>query len=210
MLQLDFLEKEALSAAGLERVGSIRRALDQVRQLVCDLQSFSRSEPAEVELQSVRAEDVILQSLRLADVRLRGSARIESVVSDALPNIRVSPRQLGQVLLNLLFNAVEALEEQRARGSDTTVDAFIRVTAQASGGRVLVAIEDNGPGIPAQVMGRLFEPYFSTKAEKGTGLGLALSREYIDRFGGVLRAENRAGGGARFVIDLPALYSAGE
>ncbi|HLM43854.1 MAG TPA: HAMP domain-containing sensor histidine kinase, partial [Myxococcaceae bacterium] len=66
-------------------------------------------------------------------------------------------------------------------------------------------VEDNGPGIRPEVLDKLFEPFFTTKPPgKGTGLGLALCREYVSRAGGTLHAENRAEGGARFVIEVPA------
>ena len=71
-------------------------------------------------------------------------------------------------------------------------------------------VEDNGPGFPPTVLSRLFEAFFTTKGpEKGTGLGLAISRELVERFGGTLTAENRAEGGARLLLRLPA-HSPGQ
>jgi C4-dicarboxylate-specific signal transduction histidine kinase len=69
---------------------------------------------------------------------------------------------------------------------------------------VLLLVEDNGPGFPPDVLPRLFETFFTTKGpEKGTGLGLALSREMVEQFGGTLVAENRAEGGARLRLEFP-------
>ena len=76
---------------------------------------------------------------------------------------------------------------------------------QVEEARVRLLAEDNGPGIQAEHLSRLFTSFFTTKAPgKGTGLGLALSRQYVESFGGTLRAENRAEGGARFIVELPS------
>jgi len=114
-----------------------------------------------------------------------------------LPEVLADRRRLVQVLLNLLVNAVEALEE-------TGVERpAIWIYARPDNGGLVLAVEDNGPGFPPAVRARLFEPFFTTKpAGKGTGLGLSLSREYVESFGGRLRAENRPEGGARFSIAL--------
>ncbi|HZI06328.1 MAG TPA: ATP-binding protein, partial [Archangium sp.] len=83
--------------------------------------------------------------------------------------------------------------------------AAIAVRARQVEGGVRLEVEDNGPGIPEEVLKRLFEPFFTTKPPgKGTGLGLALCREYVSRVDGSLHAENRPEGGARFVLWLPA------
>ena len=110
------------------------------------------------------------------------------------------PRRLGQVLLNLLLNAADAIEDAKVR--DGRVALRVRQDAE----RVWLLVEDNGPGIQAEHLSKLFTSFFTTKApEKGTGLGLALSRQYVESFGGTLRAENRAEGGARFIVELPAV-----
>ncbi|MFY0582477.1 sensor histidine kinase [Cystobacter fuscus] len=102
-------------------------------------------------------------------------------------------------MLNLLVNAGDSLEEARVR------DGEVRVTGVAEDKRVALLVEDNGPGFPPEVLPRLFESFFTTKGpDKGTGLGLALSRELVERFGGTLVAENRPEGGARLRLELPA------
>jgi len=102
------------------------------------------------------------------------------------------------VLLNLLLNAADAIEEAKVRGGQ------VAVKVEQGGGRVGLVVEDNGPGIKPEHLQQLFTPFFTTKAPgKGTGLGLALSRQYVEAFGGTLRAENRPEGGARFVVELP-------
>ena len=96
------------------------------------------------------------------------------------------------------INAGDAVESARPARR-----ARIQVRVQREEGGVRVQVEDNGPGIPEAVLPHLFEPFFTTKPPgKGTGLGLALCREYVARVGGTLQAENHPGG-ARFVLLLP-------
>jgi C4-dicarboxylate-specific signal transduction histidine kinase len=112
--------------------------------------------------------------------------------------VRAEPRRLGQVLLNLLLNAADAIEDAKLQ------DGRVAVRVEVVGERVRVMVEDNGPGIQAENLSRLFTTFFTTKAPgKGTGLGLALSRQYVESFGGTLHAENRPEGGARFTVELP-------
>jgi two-component system C4-dicarboxylate transport sensor histidine kinase DctB len=97
-------------------------------------------------------------------------------------------------VFNILLNAAQAMN-----GSGR-----IEVAAAPRGARVALAIRDEGPGIPEADLARVFEPFYTTKpAGAGTGLGLAISSEIVHELGGELRSENRPGGGACFVVDLP-------
>jgi C4-dicarboxylate-specific signal transduction histidine kinase len=109
--------------------------------------------------------------------------------------LRAEPGPLAQVLVNLLLNGCQAVS---GRGH-----VWVRVSVSTGAAQILV--EDDGPGIPAEVLPRLFTPFFTTKAPgQGTGLGLAVSRHLLGQFDGRLTAENRTDGGARFTIALPA------
>ena len=108
--------------------------------------------------------------------------------------VRAEPGPLSQVLLNLMINAAQATEGK----------GRITVRGKSAGGQVQVEVQDTGPGIPAEVMGRLFEPFFTTTADrKGTGLGLAISRHLMSQMGGQLVAANSGAGGALFTLTLP-------
>jgi signal transduction histidine kinase len=100
---------------------------------------------------------------------------------------------IRRVLINLLDNALEATPE----GGSVTV------RSASADGLLRIVVEDTGRGIPPGDRERIFQPYFSTKG-RGTGLGLALSRRIVTDHGGTIRAEERAGGGTRFVVELPA------
>jgi CheY-like chemotaxis protein len=111
--------------------------------------------------------------------------------------VRGDASQLEQVLLNLVLNAEQALA-----GSP---EGRIAVRLHAYEGRVRVAVADTGPGIPADVLPRIFEPFFSTKAVgQGTGLGLSICYSIVQSHGGRLTADSRPGLGATFAVDLPA------
>ena len=179
-----------------EVLDETRTGVERIRQIVADLKGFSRmdvEEPSECVL-----SDVVTDAARLAAVRLKNVARLKVEVPPELPEVFATRRRLAQVILNLLVNAGDALEEAKVQGGE------VRVTGVAGNGCVTLLVEDNGPGFPPEVLPRLFDAFFTTKGpEKGTGLGLTISRELVERFGGTLRAENRPEGGARMRLELP-------
>jgi len=197
---LDYLEQEVLSETppSREQLAEVLRetrvGVERVRQIVADLRGFSRmdeEEPTECAL-----ADVVSDAARIARLRLQHVARLEVDIPAELPPVLAIRRRLAQVLLNLLVNAGDALEGRKG--------AEVRITGRREGTRVVLRVEDNGPGFPPQVLPRLFETFFTTKGpEKGTGLGLALSRELVEQFRGTLVAENRAEGGARLRLEFP-------
>jgi len=179
-------------------VKETQEGVARIKQIVQDLTALARgaSEPEPREVGRCPLPAVIEQSMRLASVRLKKLA-VEVEVPAGVPAVRADPRRLGQVLLNLLLNAADALEEAGV------ARPRVALRVKARGPRVELVLEDNGPGFAAENLQRLFTPFFTTKAQgKGTGLGLALSRQYVEGFGGSLRAENRPEGGARFTVEL--------
>ncbi|WP_223641681.1 sensor histidine kinase [Corallococcus sp. EGB] len=187
-----------------EDLDDVRRVLEEtqqgvlrIQQIVTDLRLFSREAPDGAE--SCDVAETLAEAQRLASVRLRSLGVVERDVAPGLSPARVTPRHLVQVLVNLLLNAADALEAARS-----SKPAHVVLRARMEDGRVRVEVEDNGPGIPEAALPRLFEPFFTTKPPgKGTGLGLALCRDYVARAGGTLDVENRAEGGARFILRLP-------
>jgi signal transduction histidine kinase len=177
--------------------------VERIVEIVSDLKSIAREDKAEVE--AVDLADVVRATLRLAHVRLSRKVHLEVAVPDGLPMVRANRRKLSQVLLNLLINASDVLEEHcNAKGT-------ITLTASVLAGSIRIDVIDSGPGIAPEVLPRLFEPFFTTKAPgKGTGLGLALSREYAQSFGATLSATNVAMAGACFSLLLSTLNVTGE
>jgi signal transduction histidine kinase len=199
---LDYLEREVLSEqrASREELAEVfretRTGVERVRQIIGDLKGFSRmdaEEPTECAL-----ADVVSDAVRIARLRLQHVTRLEVDIPADLPPVIAVRRRLAQVLLNLLVNAGDALEARGREGAE------VRILGGYEGSRVVLRVEDNGPGFPPHVLPRLFETFFTTKGpEKGTGLGLALSRELVEQSGGTLVAENRAEGGARLRLEFP-------
>jgi signal transduction histidine kinase len=199
---VDFLEREALAESPLPReelakaFAETRVGIARVQEIIADLKGFSRMDAEE--LTECVLADVVNDAARIASLRLKHVARLEVEVPEALPPVLAVRRRLAQVLLNLLVNAGDALEEHGQQGPR------VRIIGRHEGTRVLLLVEDNGPGFPRHVLPRLFETFFTTKSlERGTGLGLALSREMVEQFGGTLVAENREEGGARLRLELP-------
>jgi C4-dicarboxylate-specific signal transduction histidine kinase len=190
-------EEELCREELVEVLEETRAGLQHIRQIVADLKGFARmgaEEPTECAL-----ADVVADAVKLASLGLKHVAWLRVDVPVDLPEIFVVRQRLVQVVINLLVNAGDALEAHRVK------DGEVRVTGQAGESHVVLLIEDNGPGFAPHVLPRLFEAFFTTKSpDKGTGLGLNLSRELVEQLGGVLSAGNRPEGGACLRIEFPA------
>ena len=127
--------------------------------------------------------------------RLQVAVRTE--LAATLPSVRGDAIQLEQVVVNLIKNALEAM------GRSATQEPLVRVATLRHARHVLLTVSDNGPGIPPENLPRLFDPFFTTRAD-GMGLGLAICQNIVTAHGGTLTAENRRDGGAVFTITLPA------
>ena len=166
------------------------------RAIVRDLLSFIRTREGRQRAPTDMHEMLDRVTRALMPAAQAEGATIVTDLSMPCPMLVIDRAGLEQVFTNLVMNAVQA-----ARAG------IVRVTAQAVGDRVEIAVEDTGPGIPPDVFPRLFEPFFTTKpVGQGTGLGLPVSLGIVEQHGGTLRPENRPaneGGGARFVVSLP-------
>jgi signal transduction histidine kinase len=192
-------DAEVDQAEYAEALRDTLQGVERIHQIVRDLTALSRSGDGKgEEVKPCELRPVIDTSVRLASVRLKSVVKVAVEVPLVTPVVRADERRLGQVLLNLLLNAADAIEEAKVPGGQ------VAVKVEQGQERVGLVVEDNGPGIKPEHLKQLFTPFFTTKAPgKGTGLGLALSRQYVESFGGSLRAENRPEGGARFVVELP-------
>lgn len=200
---VNFVHTELLEARELNReelaevLAETRVGIQHIRQIVSDLRGFARmddtNEPTVCSL-----ADVVADAMKLASLRLKHVSFLKVDVPADLPEIFAVRQRLVQVVLNLLINAGDVLEAYPVPGSE------VRLIGRAEHERVVLLVEDNGPGFAPHVLPRLFEAFFTTKSpDKGTGLGLTLSRELVEQFGGALSACNRPEGGARLRIELP-------
>jgi two-component system, NtrC family, sensor kinase len=127
------------------------------------------------------------------------SVTIETELEDRQLRVALSAPRLTQVLLNLLLNAGDA-----ASGRDASAKRGVTVRAASAGDRVLIEVDDTGPGIAPEIRGKLFEPFVTTKeVGTGTGLGLAVCRGIVESAGGEINLDDSFTGGARFVVSLP-------
>jgi C4-dicarboxylate-specific signal transduction histidine kinase len=135
--------------------------------------------------------DIVDGALEVVETLFDSARPVRAAVAlPVLPTVKGCAAELCDVFVNLMINARDAM----ASGGT------IRISGAIEPRYVMVAIEDEGPGIPPDHAERIFEPFFTTKGKGGTGLGLANARRTLQRFGGSIRATNRAGGGARFEL----------
>jgi len=121
-----------------------------------------------------------------------------------LPKVNVVPQDIGRVLLNLINNAFQAVHERSKKGDSEYLPTVTVTTKLTAKGQQLIAISDNGPGIPLDIKEKIFQPFFTTKPTgQGTGLGLSLSYDIVKAHGGELKVETKEGAGATFTIQLP-------
>jgi PAS domain S-box-containing protein len=183
-----------------DALSGVRGALEgaeRIRLIVRDLQVFSRQGDQERGLVDLNA--LVPPAVRIVSHALRHRARVVEEFGP-VPRVLGSEARLGQVLLNLLVNAMQAISE----GSPTLNEVRVRTSTDASG-RARVDVMDTGAGIPAHVLPRIFEPFFTTKpTSEGTGLGLAICQQVVRAHGGELEVRSEPGRGSVFSVLLPA------
>jgi PAS domain S-box-containing protein len=187
------LARDASTDEVREDAASIAHEAERIHGIVQALVGFSRKDADTSTLADLaRVVDDALGLVRLAR---REHAVTWSVECERPLWVQGDASRLAQVLVNLLSNAAEA----------SPASAVIEVRAARVSGAVEVAVVDHGPGVPAALRTRIFEPFFTTKPHgRGTGLGLAIAYGLVEAHGGALRLEDTPGGGATFVVRLPA------
>ncbi|WP_244238017.1 MASE1 domain-containing protein [Corallococcus terminator] len=204
-LNLEAAER-ALAAEGTAAAKGVRDALnsvrgaqegaERIRLIVKDLRVFSREESPEHGLVDLNA--LVPPAARVVLHALRPRARLVESFGP-VPRVLGSEARLGQVLLNLLVNAMQAIPE----GDPGRHEVRVRTGTEASG-HARVEVEDTGGGIPPDVLPRIFDPFFTTKgSDEGTGLGLAICQQIVRAHGGELRVHSVQGQGATFTLLLP-------
>jgi len=168
-----------------------REEVERLSILVQSMLDFYRPARGGQLIANVRA--VLDRVLALADQKLRTS-QIETILHGLAEPLLVQspPDQLGQVFLNLIMNAAEAMEQ----------GGILRIEAETVEPMIEIRFRDTGAGIPPEVLAHIFEPFYTTKDE-GTGLGLAISYTIIERQGGIMLVESEVGRGTQFTVRLP-------
>jgi two-component system, NtrC family, sensor kinase len=204
-IDIDFLLKDFPKILNSMHLGT-----ERIKEIVLSLRNFSRLD--EAEMKSVDIHEGIESTLLILRNRLSlsNSSEIEIIKNYGdLPAIDCYAGQLNQVFMNLISNAIDALEEYNEKRSYEEMrysPSQITITTEASAdGNVFVHIADNGPGIPEAVQTRLFDPFFTTKpVGKGTGLGLSISYQIVvEKHQGNLTCISEVGKGTTFRIEIP-------
>jgi signal transduction histidine kinase len=172
--------------------------VERIRQIVVGLLNFSKpkqSDPREVEL-----NEVVTGTMRLVRNMLDVSnIELELHLAEGLPPVFVDENQIYQVLVNIITNAIQAME-----ATDEKERRLVITTRPGEApGSLEIELRDTGKGIPAEHMPHVFDPFFSTKGVGGTGLGLSVSYGIVKNHGGKIRAGNAPGGGAVLTVELP-------
>ena len=189
-----------MDAALTRRMDIMETACLRASRIVRDLLAFARRQPPE--RRRVNVNQVIQSTLDLQTSQLElNKIRVVTGLMP-VPEIWADPHQLQQVFLNLFSNAIHAMKTARRHG-------VLTVTSGQRGSEVVVEVDDDGPGISPEHLGRIFDPFFTTNATgAGTGLGLSLAIGLVEAHGGHMYAENLDGAGARFTVRLPVGESA--
>ena len=169
-----------------------RRAADIVQNLMY----FSR--PPAPGRSQINVSELMQRTLALHSYSLRkNNITVDFLPEPALPQVSGDPHQLMQVFLNLILNAEQAIREARDRGT-------LRVRLGADANLVSAIFQDDGPGVPAEILPNIFDPFYTTRRPgRGTGLGLSVCRAILREHGGNVEAGSAPGGGAVFTVTLP-------
>ncbi len=170
---------------------------ERIRKIVAALLVLGRH--AGAEKVSIPIGKIVEEALSLTHYRVKmHDLKIE--ISESLPPCFVNEQEILQVLMNLFVNAVDAIEERLASNSK----GLILVNASLEGQKVILRVKDNGCGIKAETIRKIFDPFYTTKpVGKGTGLGLSISKGLVERNGGLLNCESEVGVGTQFSIEVP-------
>jgi signal transduction histidine kinase len=192
-VELESLEADPLAAPVRDRVLAARAGTARMREVLIAMRQGARF--AGSDLREVMLSHEVDLALTLVTQRMRADGvALRREYGPDVPLVSCQPTLLGQVLVNLLINALDAMAERK--------DALLVVRIRSEPGFAFVEVEDNGPGIPPRLRTRIFEPFFSTKGESGNGLGLWISSEIARMHGGELVALSGERG-ALFRLSFP-------
>jgi two-component system sensor kinase FixL len=191
------MDRQAISVAELcEPLRLAEAQAQRAGEIIRRMRDFTRKR--DPQLSTISLNEIVQEACRFAEHEAaQCGVRFSLRLDDALPDFFLDRIQIGQVVLNLIRNAVDAMQDVPAWRRELTI-----VTCRVDQGDAEIRVHDCGPGLRQDVLARLFEPFFSTKAE-GMGIGLAISRSIVEVHGGRLTGASSPGGGAVFTIRLP-------
>lgn len=185
---------------------SMKSGTDRIRKIILSLRNFSRLD--ESEIKTIDIHEGIESTLLLLNHRFQSEIRVVKKYGD-LTLVECYPSLLNQVFMNMINNAIDALQEDQKKGGfvDETPTIIIQ-TSQIERDRITISFWNNGSAIPSELLGKLFDPFFTTKpVGQGTGLGLTICYQIIERHKGKIEVFSAPDKGTEFVISLPITRS---
>lgn len=181
-------------------LNEIEQAAKRCKKIVEDLLMFARPH-GETELKSISLTDTVDQILPLAKLNLKHrNVTLSTRYDQDLSRVRGNQARLQQVFLNLINNAAQAMSASGGEGGEVSVT----IAPAPDGSQVVAEVKDSGCGIRKEDMGKIFDPFYSTKGREGTGLGLSICYSIVSEHGGKLEVESEVGEGSVFRVILPA------
>lgn len=194
---LDLARNELGAAADLvhEEFRLIDDQVYRIGVIVSKLLQFARPEEFSGAADALDPGEVVRDCLVLTRHQLEGAGITPQLALEPTPAVRISRTELQQVIVNLLLNAAHAMPD----------GGTLTIAVSGSGDTVHLVIQDEGVGMPPEVLARIFDPFYTTKLARGTGLGLSISQQLVSQAGGQISASSEPGKGSRFEISLPAV-----
>jgi len=201
-IDLDFMQDDLLKVLGSMKVGT-----DRIRQIVLSLRNFSRMDEAECKVVDIHGgidSTLLILQHRLKSIETGKAIQVIKVYGD-LPPVECYAGQLNQVFMNILANAIDAIEERHKQSPSPEANCITIKTGLLGSDWVKIAISDNGVGMDEAVRQRIFDPFFTTKSVgKGTGMGMPISYQIVtEKHGGCLECISSPAQGTEFVIHIP-------
>ncbi len=185
-----------------EEIGS---QLDRASKVIKHMRDFARQ--SDITRTRLRINEPIKDVFKVMGQQLRvHQIEVELDLAPHVPYIMADHNRLEQVFINLVTNAMYAMDDKGLRWGDRKWRRLLKIESSSADGQVVVKVSDTGKGIPKEIIDRIFEPFFTTrKAGQGTGLGMSISYRIISDYGGTIEVESEVDKGATFTLKFPSV-----
>jgi signal transduction histidine kinase len=192
----ELLQDTDIPEASRKQLVMLQQQARRATEIVQNLMYFSR--PPLPGKTDINVAELVQRTLHLHAYSLRkNNITVDFLPESPLPHVTGDPHQLMQVFLNLVMNAEQAIREVRDRGT-------LRIRLGKDDDHIMIIFQDDGPGIPADILPKIFDPFYTTKRPgRGTGLGLSICKAILREHGGNVEVASGPGGGAVFMVYLP-------
>lgn len=195
LIYSEMLEAETLNAQQREILNNLKTSILSCGELSSQLKDYARQEET-LQEEALNLTEVVQSGLQLIERLKPKRVLLKASIPNEPIRIQGNRRAINQILMNLMNNAYQAIEQK----------GYVLLTLSTEENQAVLCIEDNGKGIAADILNKVYDPFFTTKNEwEGTGLGLSVVKKLIARMGGTIHCESETGQGTRFTVYLPLL-----